>query len=119
MFVSELIIFFPVYKRLSQGLPNPLVGQQSKMNEATGMLRNTVEQFVWHAVSVLAVTTYYTAEQMKFVGLQCILFAIGRVFFFFGYPTDHRFGLALGWFPAGFAWLYTVYCMYTKGISSF
>ena len=84
-------------------------------------LQNTVEQFLLHAFSLLALSTYLSEKKMHWIPLLVVLFVIARATFFVGYsihPLKRAVGFAMTYFPTVGITGYCLYCMCVYGVQA-
>ena len=109
-------------KRYGTSAINPLEPSGKKFTEQRQMyLQNTVEQFLLHSFSVIALSTYLSEEKMHWIPLLVALFVIGRAVFFVGYsidPLKRGVGFILTWFPTIVVNGYCLYCMCVYGVQA-
>ena len=85
------------YARLVEGSHNPLTGGESeRLQIHCRVMQNTLEQLVWFAVSVLALSTYLSPNQVRLVPVLCVLFALARFVYWWGYLRRGTLGRAPG-----------------------
>ena len=98
---------------------NPLELEERKLTELPQRyLQNTLEQFMLHSFSLLALSTYLSEENMHWIPLLVAFFVIARVVFFVGYFTDaiKRIpGFVLTFLPTLAVGGYCLYCMCVYG----
>jgi uncharacterized membrane protein YecN with MAPEG domain len=86
-----------VARRFFEGAHNPLAGGESEALRIHGrVMDNTLEQFVWLAVCVLALATMLDAAQMRLVPIVCAFFAFARLVYWWGYLRAGTLGRAPG-----------------------
>ncbi|XP_078360105.1 transmembrane protein 79-like [Oculina patagonica] len=99
---------------------NPLDPSGKKYVEMRSKyLQNTVEQFLLHSFSLIALSTYLSEENMNFVPLLVFLFSIGRLLFAVGYsmhPLKRGVGFATTCFPTVGVIAYCLYCLVVYGL---
>jgi uncharacterized membrane protein YecN with MAPEG domain len=59
-------------------------------------MQNTLEQLVWFALCLMAVATYLTPGQARFVPIACVFFALARFVYWWGYLRNGTLGRAPG-----------------------
>ena len=83
--------------RFFEGAHNPLLGAESqRLKIHCRVMQNTLEQLVWFALCVMAVATYLTPTQARFVPIACVFFALARFVYWFGYLRNGTLGRAPG-----------------------
>lgn len=84
-------------------------------------LQNTVEQFLLHSFSLLALSTYLSEEKMHLIPVLVVLFIIARAVFLVGYltePLNRGVGFAMTYFPTIAVSVYCLYCMCVYGVQA-
>ena len=106
--------------RFATSAINPLDPEAKKFTELSQRcLQNTVEQFLLHAFSLLALSTYLSEENMHWIPLLVVLFVIARAMFFVGYSIDHLKrvpGFTMTMTSNVFVCGYCLYCMFVYGV---
>ena len=70
------------------------------IEHAKNILTNSIEQFIMLFASQLSLVTYLTGRQaLNIIPSINLLYIIGRIFFFLGYPKRRSFGFLLGFEP--------------------
>ncbi|MFT3817388.1 MAG: MAPEG family protein [Rubrivivax sp.] len=86
-----------LYARFAEGSHNPLLGAESeRLQVHCRVMQNTLEQLVWFALCVLALASYLTPPQMRLVPIVCVLFAVARGVYWWGYLRSNTLGRAPG-----------------------
>jgi uncharacterized membrane protein YecN with MAPEG domain len=86
-----------VSRRFFEGAHNPLAGGESETLRIHGrVMDNTLEQFIWLAVCVMALATMLDAAQMRLVPIVCGFFVFARLVFWWGYLRAGTLGRAPG-----------------------
>lgn len=71
-----------------------------RVDKAKAILTNSLEQFVMLFASQLCLVTYLTGKQaLNIIPSLNLLYIVGRIFFFLGYPKKRSFGFLLGFEP--------------------
>jgi uncharacterized membrane protein YecN with MAPEG domain len=84
-------------RRFFEGAHNPLLGGESETLRIHGrVLGNTLEQFVWLAVCLLALATLLEPAQMRLVPIVCVYFVFARLAYWWGYLRAGTLGRAPG-----------------------
>ena len=81
-------------------------------------LQNTVEQFLLHSFSLVALSTYLSEENMYSIPLLVVLFSIARLVFAVGYsmdPVKRALGFAMTFIPNNLVIIYCLYCLFIYG----
>ena len=125
LMVSLLAIYAGVIavgsKRFATAAINPLDPSGKQFTELRQQyLQNTVEQFLLHSFSLLALSTYLSEEKMHWIPLLIVLFIIARALFFIGYsidPLKRGVGFASTWYPIMAVTGYCLYCMCVCGVT--
>ena len=126
LMVSLLAITFGIQavagKRFLTYAINPLEPSGRKFTEKfERYLQNTVEQFLLHSFSLIALSTYLSEEKMHWIPLLVALFVIGRAVFFVGYsidPPKRGAGFTMTWLPNVAVSAYCLYCMCVYGVQA-
>jgi uncharacterized membrane protein YecN with MAPEG domain len=83
--------------RFFEGAHNPLLGAESeRLKVHCRVMQNTLEQLVWFAICVLALATYLTPAQARFIPIACVFFAVARFVYWWGYLRTGTLGRAPG-----------------------
>ncbi len=83
--------------RFYGGAHDPLEGSESaRLRIHCRAMQNTLEQLVWFGVCLLAVAAQLAPPRMKLVPVACVLFAIARFVFWWGYLRSGTLGRAPG-----------------------
>lgn len=88
--------------RLFTNSRNPLSGNEQRIEKASRILQNTVEQFLLNFVNQLILVTYLTENQLKLIPVINLIFLIGRLTFYLGYlisPDYRTFGFMVTFIP--------------------
>ena len=85
------------FARLLEGAHNPLLGSESEsLKIHCRVMQNTLEQLVWFAVCLLALSTYLSGEQARIIPVLCTFFALARFVYWWGYLRAVTLGRAPG-----------------------
>lgn len=99
-----------VMLRRIYGAMNPLSGTEGIVVKSNNILRNSIEQFIVSLVVQVSAITYLTGEEVvRCIPVMNVMFFIGRVSFWFGYPKYRTFGFCLSLFPTGIVCVYVLY----------
>ncbi len=83
--------------RLIEGSHDPLAGQESASLKAhCRVMQNTLEQLVWFAFSVLALSTFLSPGEARLIPILCVAFALARFIYWWGYLRAGTLGRAPG-----------------------
>lgn len=86
-----------LYARFAEGAHNPLLRTESeRLQVHCRVMQNTLEQLVWFALCVLALSAYLSPPQMRLVPVACVLFAVARGVYWWGYLRGNTLGRAPG-----------------------
>lgn len=88
---------FIMRARFFEGSHDPLAGGESeRLRIHCRAMQNTLEQLVWFSVCVLAVAAQIGAASAKLVPIACVLFAVARFVYWWGYLRQGTLGRAPG-----------------------
>lgn len=83
--------------RFIEGSHNPLAGAESEsLKIHCRVMQNTLEQFSWFAIALLSLATLLPPARAAFIPVACLLFALSRVVYWFGYRRGGTLGRAPG-----------------------
>ena len=71
-------------------------GESEALRIHARVMDNTLEQFIWLAVCVMALATMLDAAQVRLVPIVCCFFAFARLVFWWGYLRAGTLGRAPG-----------------------
>lgn len=95
-----LSVYFVVKVRVFSIAMNPMFGYEHLTQAAKNNLTNSLEQFLLSSVSQLILITYIDSTVIiKLIPVINLLFFIGRIAFWFGYPQYRAFGFSLTLIP--------------------
>lgn len=84
-------------RRFLEGAHNPLLGEESDtLRIHCRVMANTLEQFVWLAVCLLALATLLAPDEMRLVAVASVVFVVARLVFWWGYLRAGTLGRAPG-----------------------
>jgi uncharacterized membrane protein YecN with MAPEG domain len=84
-------------RRFFEGAHNPLLGGESESLQVhVRVMSNTLEQFVWLAICLLALATLLQPAQMRLVPIVCVFFVAARLLYWRGYLRSGTLGRAPG-----------------------
>ena len=99
-----------VVKRINSKAINPLSGNELLVEAPVKIFTNSVEQFVISVISQVTVITFLEAEKIiSIIPVMNLLYFIGRILFYFGYPKFRSFGMTVTMFPASLAIYFSFY----------
>lgn len=99
-----------VVKRISSRAANPLSGNEHLVEAPARIFTNSVEQFVMSVISQVTVITFLEAEKIiSIIPVMNVLYLIGRILFYFGYPKYRSFGMAVTTSPVSLAIYFSLY----------
>ncbi|OWF53821.1 transmembrane protein 79-like [Mizuhopecten yessoensis] len=102
----------------SEAASDPIKGNgEHLVSVQNKILRNTLEQFVFHFIGQLALCTYLSPEAMKTIPVLVTLFVIARIIFQIIYPIDAMkriFGFMSTFLPTVGVYVYCLYCFLTQ-----
>lgn len=92
---------------------NPIAGNSEHLVEVPNrILRNGIEQFLLHAIGLLALTTYLDETCMSAIPVLVSMFFVGRVFYSLGFKSSERnrgFGFFITFLPTLITYGYCLY----------
>lgn len=92
---------------------NPIAGKSEHLVEVPNrILRNGMEQFLLHAIGLLALTTYLDETCMSAIPVLVSMFFVGRVFYSLGFKSSERnrgFGFFITFLPTLITYGYCLY----------
>lgn len=92
---------------------NPIAGNSEHLVEVPNrILRNGMEQFLLHAIGLLALTTYLDETCMSAIPVLVSMFFVGRVFYSLGFKSSERnrgFGFFITFLPTLITYGYCLY----------
>lgn len=92
---------------------NPIAGKSEHLVEVPNrILRNGMEQFLLHAIGLLALTTYLDEACMSAIPVLVSMFFVGRVFYSLGFKSSERnrgFGFFITFLPTLITYGYCLY----------
>lgn len=92
---------------------NPIAGNSEHLVEVRNrILRNGMEQFLLHAIGLLALTTYLDETCMSAIPVLVSMFFVGRVFYSLGFKSSERnrgFGFFITFLPTLITYGYCLY----------
>ena len=91
---------YVISKRVASPAILPTSGYEHLTQVANNIFRNSSEHFLMHMISQLILITYLTAEQtLNLIPTLNLLFILGRILFFFGYPKYRSLGFFIYYVP--------------------
>lgn len=92
---------------------NPIAGNSEHLVEVPNrILRNGMEQFLLHAIGLLALTTYLDETCMSAIPVLVSMFFVGRIFYSLGFKSSERnrgFGFFITFLPTLITYGYCLY----------
>jgi uncharacterized membrane protein YecN with MAPEG domain len=86
-----------LYQRYAEGAHNPLLGGESeRLKVHCRVMQNTLEQLLWFALCLLALSTYLSPSQARLIPILCVFFALARFVYWRGYLREGTLGRAPG-----------------------
>ena len=103
-------IHWVIHNRVRSPAMDPLYNQEKYITKSNNILQNTVEQFILSIVAQLILVTHLDAEHtLKYIPALSLLFIIGRITFWIGYPQYRSFGMITTMAPTMVVIAYNVY----------
>lgn len=92
---------------------DPIAGKSEHLVEVPNrILRNGMEQFLLHAIGLLALTTYLDETCISAIPVLVSMFFVGRVFYSLGYKSSEKnrgFGFFITFLPTLITYGYCLY----------
>lgn len=111
----KLNIYLVILKRVPSRAVNPLDGHERIVEGVKNILTNTLEQMVASLVMQSILISFLTVDEVvKFVPLINVLFFVGRITFWLGYPLLRTFGFMTTSLPTSVGLGVCVYRCLTK-----
>jgi len=87
-------MFYIISKRIKSGSPDPMEGNSDAgVQEAKNIMQNSIEQFLMSAFAqIISISFMDKSLLIKVIPMINILFLIGRITFWLGYPKYRTFG---------------------------
>jgi uncharacterized membrane protein YecN with MAPEG domain len=83
--------------RFFEGSHNPIAGGESeRLKIHCRVMQNTLEQLVWLAVCVLALSTLLGPAEARLIPIACCFFVVARLVYWWGYLRQGTLGRAPG-----------------------
>ena len=109
-------VFTLIYVGVKRGKRSPITTNDAVVQMAKNMAQNTLEQLVLSVCTQLVLVTYLEPRQIiTVIPVMNIMFIVGRVLFFLGYPNYRGPGFQMTSFPTIAAIGYVGY-RYAKSI---
>ncbi len=106
--------------RFFEGAHDPLAGTESeRLKIHCRVMQNTLEQLVWFTVCILALATLLGPTQVRVVPVLCVVFAVARFVYWWGYLRQGTLGRAPGVqmsFTINIALLVTVLVLFVRSL---
>jgi len=103
-------VFIVITRRVGSPAMNPLGGYEHRTEAARNNLTNTVEQTVMLAFAQLILITFIdSATILKVIPALNLLFILGRITFWLGYPKYRAFGFMVSSMPTYATIVYITY----------
>lgn len=111
----KLNIYLVILKRVPSKAVNPLDGHERIVEGVKNILTNTVEQMIASLVMQSILISFLTPDEVvNFVPLINVLFFVGRITFWLGYPLFRTFGFMTTSIPTSIGLGVCVYRCLTK-----
>lgn len=92
--------FYVISKRVGTPAEVPTSGHEHLTQSAKNIFLNSLEQFIMFFVSQLILVSYLTSKQvLNLIPTLNLLFIVGRITFWLGYPMNRSFGMTLNFAP--------------------
>jgi uncharacterized membrane protein YecN with MAPEG domain len=83
--------------RFFEGAHDPLAGEESeRLKIHCRVMQNTLEQLVWFAICIIALATLVEPAEARVVPVLCVVFAVARFVYWWGYLRQGTLGRAPG-----------------------
>jgi len=83
--------------RFFEGAHNPIAGNEShRLKIHCRVMQNTLEQLVWFAIGVLALSTFLGPDEARLIPIVCSFFVVARGVYWWGYLRQGTLGRAPG-----------------------
>ncbi len=103
-------VYFVIRIRVFSIAMNPMFGYEHLTQAAKNNLTNSVEQFLLSAISqLILITNISESDILKTIPIINILFLIGRITFWLGYPRYRFFGITLSSIPINLMVCYNLF----------
>jgi uncharacterized membrane protein YecN with MAPEG domain len=119
LFISSLPMLANIHyigdKRFNSKAIDPVRGGgEDVVDVPNRILRNTVEQFLVHAVALLTLSTFLDEASLKAIPILSGIFVLYRLLFWWGYmksPLNRTVGMAGTFCPTILVYIYCLYCI--------
>jgi hypothetical protein len=99
-----------VMKRITTRAANPLSGNENLVAASVKVFTNSIEQFVISVVGQVTLITFLESEKIiTLIPLINVMYLIGRIFFWIGYPKFRSFGMTVTMFPISLSIYFALY----------
>lgn len=86
-----------LHRRFAEGAHNPLRHEGSaRLQIHCRVMQNTLEQFAWFGFCLLGLASYLSPASMRLVPILCVVFAVARLVYWWGYLRKDTLGRAPG-----------------------
>jgi len=94
-------LFYVISRRCKSGLLDPLAANNdARVVEANHIFHNSIEQFLLSVFAqIISISFIDKSILIKLIPLINILFIVGRISFFYGYPNRRTFGFLCSAIP--------------------
>jgi len=104
------MIHVVMMKRVASRAVNPLAGYEDAVAPSKNVLNNSFEQFIFSVASQVTLISFLESEKVvTIIPVMNVLFLIGRITFWLGYPRFRTFGITVTMFPSSLALFFSVY----------
>ena len=105
LFSMTLVMLRRIY-----GAMNPLSGTEGIVVKSNNILRNSIEQFFVSIIVQVSAITYFSGDEVvRCIPCMNVLYFVGRLSFWLGYPKYRTFGFCLSLFPNSIVCAYAFY----------
>lgn len=108
-------IWLVIMKRIPSQAINPLSGHENIVEPVRNILSNTLEQMIGSLVMQCSLISFLSKDEVvKVIPIINVLFFLGRITFWLGYPRFRTFGFVMTDFPTTLGLGAAVYLCFTN-----